>query len=1398
MENQYTWDIINSFFKEDSSTLVSHHLQSFNLFWKEGLMRIFREKNPIQILKQQDEKTKEYKSSCKLFLGGKNGKMIYFGKPIIYDENKTQFLYPNDARLRNMTYGMSIHYDVEIEFEVENAEKVMIKKTIKLEKIYLGRFPIMIQSDFCILKGLHRDVRFNMGECRNDPGGYFIIDGKEKVIVSQEKFADNMLYIRESGDENYSFTADIRTASEDTSKPVRTLSVRIVKPSTTLTNNQIVVLVPNVRKPIPLFILFRALGVLSDKEIIEHVLLDIEENKTYMELLIPSIHDASKFFTQELALNFMKTFTKGKTISHIHEILSNFFLPNVGELNYKDKALFLGKMVFDLLKVSLNQEKPTDRDNFKFKRVEVSGILIGQLFREYYSLMFQNIFKKIDKEYYFHPGQYQGFDLDGNPNMIKLITNNYGDYFRERDVEDGFKKAFKGNWGAQSHTKRLGVVQDLNRLSYNSFISHLRKINLPLDASAKVIGPRLLHGSQWGIIDPLDTPDGGNVGLHKHMTIMAKISTSISGKDIFQLIRKQKSINLLSESSLPYLNRSIKISINGTWMAVTSDPKIIIDLIKFNKHTGKLPIMTSISWDRENKHIEIFSDGGRLCRPIYYKSDKNKWSFERKELSQIIKEKSWNDLLEGFDEKNTKQQAILEFMDSSEANTALISINPQKKDNYTNLEIHPSLILGVMGNMIAYPENNQLPRNLFSCGQSKQAVSLYHSNYLNRIDKMGVVLNNGEIPLVKSRYLELINREEHPYGENVIVAIACYSGYNVEDSILFNKASVDRGLFRTTYYNMYESKEESTQVATSLIDSKFVNILDQVNVSGVKPEFDYSYLDKNGLIEENTKIDDRISLIGKITYSIDQPDVSLDASSFPKKGALGFVDKAFITEGEEGFRIAKVRIREERVPAIGDKFCSRVGQKGTVGLIIEEENMPFSKDGIRPDIIINPHAFPSRMTIGQLIEQLVGKSCLFYGTFGDCTAFETGRDKEKIFGDLLTEVGYHNSGQEVLYNGMTGEQIDTSIYIGPTYYMRLKHMVKDKINYRAKGPRTMLTRQAVQGRANDGGLRIGEMERDGLIAHGAASFLQESFLTRGDTYYMAVCNKSGMIAIFNKAQNLFLSPAVDGPVNFTYSAEQTLNIDNISKFGRSFSIVEVPYSFKLLLHELMSMNIQMRIITEDNINQIESLSFSNNLNILTQKEDIRRLKFQDRNKINAPIPEVLKETPDSLEKEDPVWTPIAEEKNTPMYASEVNYEKGDQVGYSLDDNKERVWLIGHIGPTKMVLYTYDLIDLPSNLLEKTENKALVSVDKSEIFKFNWSEDSPPFSSVGQFPVQNIPIPTENKELSPGFQLSPSPIETEPLPNIEEKLTILTDVPEGEYKKEDEEEVVSEKKSIIIN
>ena len=505
--------------------------------------------------------------------------------------------------------------------------------------------------------------------------------------------------------------------------------------------------------------------------------------------------------------------------------------------------------------------------------------------------------------------------------------------------------------------------------------------------------------------------------------------------------------------------------------------------------------------------------------------------------------------------------------------------------------------MGVMGNQICFPENNPVARNVFGCGQAKQAASLYHSNYQMRIDKMGVVINNGEVPIVKSRYLDMINHEEHPCGFNAIVAIMSFNGYNVEDSILFNEASIKRGMFRITYYNMYEAREESSNVRGAQRDTRFADIQKEGAI-GIKPGYEYSHLDENGLIRENTEMDDKKVVIGLGSVSIQNEGGQMrDASIMPKKGQLGFVDKAFMTEGETGFRLAKVRIREERFPSIGDKFCSRCGQKGTVGLIIPEKDMPFTKDGIRPDIIINPHAIPTRMTIGQLIESLMGKACVMHGAFGNCTAYTNNGTKHESFGSVLTEYGFHSSGTEVLYNGMTGEQVKSDIYIGPTYYMRLKQMVKDKINYRSKGPRTQLTRQTVQGRANDGGLRVGEMERDGILGHGAAHFLNESLMVRGDEYNMAVCNKSGMIAIYNPNQNLFMSPMVDGPIQYSGNIAESGggSVIQMSKFGRSFSIVRIPYCLKLLMQELIVMNVQMRIITDDNIDQLPSMSYSNNI-----------------------------------------------------------------------------------------------------------------------------------------------------------------------------------------------------------
>jgi DNA-directed RNA polymerase II subunit RPB2 len=986
----------------------------------------------------------------------------------------------------------------------------------------------------------------------------------------------------------------------------------------------------------------RALGVISDYDIIETCILNMSENRDLIQLFRPSVHDANKIFTQRAAIEYIGIFIKGKSVVQAQHILMNFLLPQIGELNYQLKAFFLGYMVNKLVRVKANIDKPIDRDSLKFKRIKISGKLIHSLFNEYYAQQIKRIRTLLDFKYNYNSAILSERFTD--------IVKEYEDIFKDRIVEEGLRRAFKGDWGGSEFTKQAGIVQDLNRLSYNSAISHLRKVNLPLDASAKVIKPRLLHGSQWCLMDPVDVPDDG---LQKHFAISAHVTNGCNGSDMTRWLLNEPGINLLALEKYPkdFLFYQTKVFINGSWIGVVTDPELVVDRIKTCRRLSFIPVHISCSWDIQFREIQIFTDGGRACRPVYYYNhDKQSFAFQaNKTILKLLKERkfSWNELVGGFGvkrinynefyntdditsimklydnlpegitfERMAPRMAVLEYIDASEENNALFAFRPDDKvkegsSQFTHSDIHPSLMFGVMGNLISFPENNQLPRNTFSCSQSKQAVSMYNTSFLQRFDKMGVVLNAGQIPLVKTRYLKYFNNEQNPYGQNAIVAIMCYNGYNVEDSILFNEGSIKRGLFRTSYYNMYETREESKQSSGERVDSRVVNMIDyhQQNAvvnAGRGEGYDYSNLDANGLILENTMVTEKSVLIGQVVTNSKNPGRVVDASVRPKKGQIGYVDKTYITEAanpEIPSRIAKVRIREDRAPNIGDKFASRCGQKGTVGLIIPEKDMPFTADGVRPDLIVNPHAFPSRMTIGQFVETIMAKACVVYGAFGDCTAFVNLGNKQATFGSMLQKENYSSTGTQVLYNGSTGEQIESEIFIGPTYYMRLKHMVKDKINFRARGPNTNLTRQPVQGRANDGGLRIGEMERDGVIAHGATRFLQESMLVRGDNYYMAICNKTGMTAIYNPDNDVFMSPMADGPIQFNDELTDNPKLVNITRFGRSFSVVQIPYSLKLLIQELQTMNCIMRIITEDNIDQIESMSFSNNYKILSGQKD---------------------------------------------------------------------------------------------------------------------------------------------------------------------------------------------------
>jgi DNA-directed RNA polymerase II subunit RPB2 len=1438
MESNTLWRIINKYFEENPQYLVAHHIESYNDFFHKDIFDIFKNQNPIQINSAFDEKIGDYKHKCNLYLGGRTGRRIYFGKPMIHDTDRgPHYMYPNEARLRGMTYGMTMHYDVDVEFidilspgeapymvgpefldeeeiaklggivggsdefeidysdafkreaeekssnykldggkalferveheNQQNGESSSIfsggakrttqmvlegdkpvnataakkrrdkqleierkqlqlttamaaatkeaqaksvtgtiqRRHVLLKKLYLGKIPIMLQSDFCVLNGMTREVRHSFGECRNDPGGYFIINGKEKTISVQEKFGDNMLYIRKGrtvrGSESeedlvddYLYSAEMRSVSENVAKPKRTMSVKIMAPTKKYTNRQIVVTIPNVRAPIPLFILFRALGILSDKDIISMCVLDLEKYDFMLDAFEPSIHDAGPIMQQHTALKFIGELTKFHNEKYALEILTDYFLPHVGETNYMEKAYYLGYMVFRLLCTSHGLELPTDRDNLKYKRLEPFGTLFNDLFLEYYKMQQKHIYQEFDRRIYFNVSTYEH-------DLPSLIFANYREIFGERMVDQGIKKAFKGGWGAQAHTRRVGIVQDLNRISFNAALCHLRKINLPLDSSSKVVGPRILHSSHWGYFDFIDTPDGANIGLHKTFAMTAYMTRGYSREKIMNWMRENVNVRPITDFNPIVLSTMTKVFVNGHWAGVVDTPLECVSKMRLYRRVGLIPLHTSIAFNIRNNAVEVYTDAGRFTRPILYKDDiTGKWAFG---LSKTFTDKiqkgdfSWEELVTGFNDKRAdikstyrindveirsladlypgvgdtkeptqfekflKHKSVIEYIDPNETEHSLIAQNWKDWENnadkharYTHMEIHHSFLFGIMCNQSIFAETNPAARISFSCSQSRQACSVYHSNFHVRMDKTAIVLNYGQTPLLKTRLLQHIDREEHPYGENVIVAIMCYTGYNVEDAILVNEGAIKRGLFNTTYYTVYSEHEERKKAQSGdnskgpeniIVDKRFTNIESEPNIVGLKPGHDYSKLDQNGLIKENTPVDDKTIIIGYTSNSATKPGTRVDASKTTKKGQLGIVDKAFITEGEEGERIAKVRIREMRIPNLGDKMASRAGQKGVVGLVIPESDMPFTKDGLKPDLIINPHALPTRQTIGHLVECLIGKVCTMYGGFSDCTAFNNEGSKAALYGRLLPEVGFHSSGHDIMYNGMTGEQIETEIFIGPNYYMRLKHMVKDKINYRALGPRTALTKQPVSGRANDGGLRIGEMERDSVLGHGISEFLRESMMERGDDYQMVVCNTTGALAIYNRARDLFMSPMADGPLRFFRSETgKGYALDTMTRYGRKFSVVSVPYSLKLLIQELAAINVQLRIITEDNLPQIDSMAFSDNLKKLTLNPEMTPELFVKE------IEHVIKHSELNID------TP-----KTPTHAEMEEYEKSEKL-----------------------------------------------------------------------------------------------------------------------------------------
>jgi DNA-directed RNA polymerase II subunit RPB2 len=848
------------------------------------------------------------------------------------------------------------------------------------------------------------------------------------------------------------------------------------------------------------------------------------------------------------------------------DVLNNDLFPHCKTL--PQKLYLLGYMANKLIQTALGWKAADDRDSYLNKRIELTGTLLNNLFRNYFNKLVKEMQKQVVRE--INNGSWRSTeDYENIINMMNIYK-----IMKSTTIENGITRALStGDFSIkQANSTKVGVAQVLNRLTYMASMSHLRRINTPLEKSGELIAPRKLHNTTWGFLCCAETPEGQSIGVVKNISYMAHITIPVNSSSLYDYIEpyvtKVDDVNSSNE-----LYDKVKVFINGAWIGVAKNPLELYQEMKDKKYKGIINIYTSIVFDYKNSEIRICSDGGRLTRPVLRVKDGK--AIITKDIVDRIgnKELSWNDLLSSCN----LSESVIEYIDPEEQNYAMIAMKTKSKYlqdssmkfNYTHCEIHPSTIFGALASCTPFPEHNQAPRNTYQCAMGKQAIGVYATNFDKRMDKTSYVLTYPTRPLVDTRLMNFIHLNKIPSGTQIHVAIMTHTGYNQEDSVLVNKASIDRGLFSATIYHT-EKDEDKNIIRDEIIRCK----PDPTKTKGIKFG-NYDKLNEHGFIPENTLVENRDIIISKIipikenrndpTKVIKYEDQSKSFATTEET----YIDKNYTGRNGDGYNFAKVRVRIFRKPVFGDKFSSRHGQKGTCGNIIPECDMPFTKDGLRPDIIINPHAIPSRMTIGQLKETLLGKVLLELGMFGDGTSFEN--VDVKTITEELQKLNYESYGNEIMYNGLTGEQLETSIFIGPVFYQRLKHMVNDKAHSRSIGPMVNLTRQPAEGRSRAGGLRIGEMERDVLISHGATRFAKERLFDVSDKYTVYVCKCCGMIASYNDGNN---------NNKFYTNNDFTIHLCRTCGNKTDFKLIDMPYANKLLFQELQTINIVPRIITE--------------------------------------------------------------------------------------------------------------------------------------------------------------------------------------------------------------------------
>ncbi len=1058
----------------EQHSLVESNIISFNDFIQNKLQQIIHEINDT-INNEEVEIT----------LG-----KIRVGKPnIVESDGSTTLITPMVARLRSLTYSAPIFLELTVKFggQTDSAE------------VEIGRIPIMVKSAFCNIYGMNREQLRDNYMDPLDPGGYFIINGNERVMVMSEDLAANQPFLEEGR-----LGLTLRLFSQRGSYRIPT--------TISETNEGIFELTFSRLKNIPAIVILKALGLTKEADMAKNISYETDS-------LIVNLYEFANIKDAEEAMIYIADKsgiqgTKKEILDRVKQRIDSYLMPHIGleKQSRQEKAFTLCRLIRLFLQAKDNSEIRTDKDHYANKRVKLSGDLMADLFRVNVSILIRDIqysLQKIAKRKKFY--------------SIKTIAKST--LFTQR-VESAIAT---GSWIGE----RSGVTQNMDKTNYLAMLSQLQRVSSMLPGEQENFMARTLHPTHYGRFCPTETPEGTEIGLRKNLALLSKISTAASYNEQ-EVLKKFADLGLNRESGKD-------VFFNGRSLGFVEQSEEFTQNIRDARRRGELPKEMSIRYDERVGQIIISTEVGRVLRPLIV-IEKGVVKLRDEHLVLIENDKiKWNDLV---------KEGIIEYIDAAEEENALIATNPNDvAAEHTHLEIHPIDLFGLITSLVPFGNHDQSARLNRGSKTLKQSLGIYAANYLVRLDTDVSILHYPQRPLVRSFIYDTL--EVYPSGQNIVVAIMPFEGYNMEDAVVLNKASVERGLGRSTYFRPYSATE--LRYAGGLTDEIVVPNKD---VAGYRTESLYRFLEDDGVVYPEADMKEGEVLIGKITppkFLSEAKDISIqskkEASTAVRQEERGTVDAVFVTIDGEGNKVVQVRTRDSRLPEPGDKFSTPHGQKGVVGLIAESEDIPFTALGVKPDLMFNPHSIPSRMTVGYLIELLAGKTGAVSGKIIDGTSF-TGQTVQELE-EQLKDLGFSYDGKETMFNGITGKKMGLKIYIGNMYYLKLKHMVKNKMHARASGKVTLLTRQPIEGRSRGGALRLGEMEQQALTGHGASLLLKERY--DSDKTVVYICKECGAMTCEDILHSKIVCPMCN-------SAES--------------EPIEVSYAFKLLIDELLGLGIQ--------------------------------------------------------------------------------------------------------------------------------------------------------------------------------------------------------------------------------